>query len=246
VAIVDTAEGPPISALVEGASPLKGQDVSAPPLISVVAYVSGGNDADFAAEDAEPININNNNSQRGKSIEMGDEQQAAVDAPLRGAMGQEVATHKHEQVTPSDKAKKSSGGGMWKSLKSALSPSKNKRLPVVDAAATEPLPAATTTITGTPGTGTGPTLTAPVAEEECSRALTPWEAQQRQNAKEWAVMDSHVSQILAQLQYILDTASASGDIADVSGVQHAATMLPPWARHAAHMEIGDALSQHGM
>ncbi|KAG7672254.1 putative Uncharacterized TPR repeat-containing protein [Nannochloris sp. 'desiccata'] len=47
----------------------------------------------------------------------------------------------------------------------------------------------------------------PADMEGAPRAMTPWELQQMINAKEWAVMDAHVGQITAKLQYYLDQSS---------------------------------------
>jgi len=73
------------------------------------------------------------------------------------------------------------------------------------------------------------------------RVLTPWELQQQINAKEWAVMDAHVGQMTAKLQYYLD--QSSDPEGEIARVQDSASLLPPWARHAAHMEIGEKLAQ---
>ena len=85
------------------------------------------------------------------------------------------------------------------------------------------------------------------ALEPVPRSLTPYEVQQRINAKEWAVMDAHIGQICAQLQFSLDAAAAAGRTPhpwEVSSTQDAASLLPPWARHAAHMDIGEKLAAH--
>jgi len=81
----------------------------------------------------------------------------------------------------------------------------------------------------------------PADMEGAPRALTPWERQQQINAKEWAVMDAHVGQLTAKLQYYLDHSSEPEG--EIVRVQDSASLLPPWARHAAHMEVGEKLAQ---
>ena len=76
------------------------------------------------------------------------------------------------------------------------------------------------------------------------RAMTPWEVQQHINGKEWAIMDAHVGHLLANLQYALDHHKNNASVLEneISSIQDSASMMPPWARHAAHMDVGDKLA----
>lgn len=215
-------------------SPLKrGDDKAAAPVISVVAY-AGKQEEKPAVADVVPADEETD----GAAVDA-----AGARAGVEQQPGQEVQAEQqgeslgqHEMSSPSKSGKK----GMWRSLLGALSPSKQRPVGVAPSEATAP----------PENGGAGPSGAATAAQggelEAGPQALTPYEVQQRLNAKEWAVMDAHVGQIMAQLQYTLDAAAAAGVVADVSSVQDAASMLPAWARHAAHMDIGDKLGQYGM
>ncbi len=165
-----------------------------------------------------------------------------------------------EDVLPNKKK-----GGWLSRLATTLSPQKRRQNDpndtdiVNDNEAGTSAAAAAVAVAAAASVGAGTALPAsggytyqplPADMEGAPRALTPYELQQKINAKEWAVMDAHVGQITAKLQYYLDqsngTADGSEPESEVARVQDSASLLPPWARHAAHMEIGEKLAQKQM
>lgn len=200
--------------------------------IQVMAFpIEGESKAEREGEnDVDVVDIEPSTTPRGPQDEADAEVEEARDAA---------------RVPPQEGASTTKPGGGWRALLDRFSPKKRK---VQDPPAVAdgdvqhgnsknaPAP-----VLGPVGSGTTDGISRPV--------LTPWEIQQKQDAKEWAVMESQVNQILAKLTCVLENAQSTSPASlasEISAVQGTASLLPPWARHAAHMEIGERLSQHDM
>jgi hypothetical protein len=102
-----------------------------------------------------------------------------------------------------------------------------------------PAPAATAAAAARAARAATPPAAAPPAVD--TAGMSPWEARQAQDPRSWRQADASVAALLRQLAAVLQDPRCG--TAEVAGIQEAAGELPPWARHHAHMRIGDALSR---